>query len=501
MSNKDIVQELWYLCDILRDSGISYSEHLTELVQLLFIKMVHQNSDAELLKQHPLPKGCRWTDLTSQPAAEQLAYYQQMLSQLSSGKDGQGNPVHDDLQLLGIYAHAQTRLSDPRHLTQLIKSLDLLNFKEHNLGDLFEDLLAKNASENTKTGAGQYFTPRVLIRSMVRNIKPSSGQIIQDPAMGTGGFFAAAHNYINQDSDLAKNTVDPLTQSTFIGVEQSTTTHRLALTNCLLHDIEGKAGVNGPIYLGDTLGQIGAELEQADIILTKLPFGRSDTARHDLPFATNNKQLIYLQHSYHNLKPGGRAAIILSDNALFEAGIGADIRRDLMDKCNLHTILRLPVGLFYAAGLKSNVLFFSKGSATDKHQQHHCTEQTWIYDLRSNMPAFGRRNSFDSSQLKSFERLYGENPDGTSARKAGDWHFTPDDKIDHSDFNRWRCFSRDFIHHSQDDSLDIRWIKDKNAPDTATLPPPAELANKAMIELKSALSGLKGLMKSLEHKG
>lgn len=501
MSNKDIVQELWYLCDILRDGGISYSEHFTELIQLLFIKMAHQNSNAKLLKQHPLPKGCRWTDLTRQPAAEQLAYYQQMLSQLSSGKDAQDNPVHDDQQLLGIYAHAQTRLSDPRHLTQLIKSLDLLNLKAHNLGDLYEDLLVKNAGENTKTGAGQYFTPRVLIHSMVRNIKPSCGQIIQDPAMGTGGFFAAAHNYINHHSDLAKNTVNAHKPPTFVGIEQSTTTHRLALINFLLHNIEGKAGASGPIYLGDSLDQTGAKLGQADIILTNLPFGQSNTTRNDLPFATGNKQLAYLQHSYHNLKPGGRAAIILPDNVLFEAGVGADIRRDLMDKCNLHTLLRLPVGLFYAPGLRSNILFFSKGSATDKHQQHNCTEQTWIYDLRSNMSAFGRRNPFDSNQLAPFESLYGENPDGTSPRKAGDWHHNPDDKINHPDFNRWRSFSRDYIRHTKGDSLDIIWIKDKNTPDTATtLPPPTELANKAMVELKGALSGLESLMKSLEHR-
>ncbi|EJL6416698.1 N-6 DNA methylase, partial [Vibrio cholerae] len=221
--------------------------------------------------------------------------------------------------------------------------------------------------------------------------------------------------------------------------------------------------------------------------------------------------LAFLQHIYRNLKPGGRAAVVLPDNVLFEAGVGTDVRRDLMNKCNLHTILRLPTGIFYAQGVKTNVLFFTKGSATDKHQSENCTQNVWVYDLRTNMPSFGKRTPFGDSHLAPFEAVYGDNADGTSTRTEGEYSFGAeeiavdksastenqgiDDKLLHS---RWRCFSRDWIATTKGDSLDISWLKDKDSVDAADLPEPEELAREAKAELTAALSEIDELLAALE---
>lgn len=518
MTNNDIVQKLWNLCDVLRDDGINYSDYVTELVLLLFIKMVHENTEAGTLKKHPLPEGCRWSDLNGKSGINLLNDYKRILLSLSTGKDGDGTLVHDDPLISAIYADAQTRLREPRHLEQMIKTLDQIDWfsaQKDGLGDLYEGLLEKNANE-TKSGAGQYFTPRALINTMVNCLKPQPGERIQDPAAGTAGFLIAAHEYIkSQTDDLYDLTTEQKafqTTQAYVGIELVPGTRRLALMNCLLHGMEG--GAEGVVHLGNALGQTGAGLAKADVILANPPFGTSkggdaSITRDDLTYRTSNKQLAFLQHIYRNLKPGGRAAVVLPDNVLFEAGVGTDVRRDLMNKCNLHTILRLPTGIFYAQGVKTNVLFFTKGSATDKYQEENCTEHVWVYDLRTNMTSFGKRTPFGDQHLKPFETVYGEDPNGQSHREEGEYSYHAekielpeesdenegiDPRLAHS---RWRAFSRQWIVEHKGDSLDISWLKDSDSVDAANLPEPGVLAGEAMGELVQALGELDALMREL----
>lgn len=530
MTNNDIVQKLWNLCDVLRDDGINYSDYVTELVLLLFIKMVHENTEAGTLKNHPLPEGCRWTDLNEKSGINLLNDYKRILLSLSTGKDNDGSPVHEDPLISAIYADAQTRLREPRHLEQMIKTLDQIDWfsaQKDGLGDLYEGLLEKNANE-TKSGAGQYFTPRALIDSMVRCIRPQIGETIQDPAAGTAGFLVAADQYMRAQTDdyldLSAKEAKFQKNKAFIGVELVPSTRRLALMNCLLHGMEGDK--EGVVHLGNALGMVGQSLDKADVILANPPFGtakggEASITRDDLTYKTSNKQLAFLQHIYRNLKPGGRAAVVLPDNVLFEAGVGTEVRRDLMNKCNLHTILRLPTGIFYAQGVKTNVLFFTKGSAKDKLQEENCTENVWVYDLRTNMPSFGKRTPFGEQHLKPFEAVYAPgdsvgacpqailHPDN---RNEGEYSFNADqitlsenakqidenqgidDRLAHS---RWRCFTRDWIADHKGDSLDIAWLKDSDSVDAANLPEPEVLAGEAMSELVQALGELDGLMREL----
>ena len=517
MSNNEIVQKLWNLCDVLRDDGINYSDYVTELVLLLFIKMVHENTEAETLDTHILPEGCRWSDLNSKSGLNLLNDYKQILLKLSTGKDAEGKLVHADPLITAIYADAQTRLREPRHLEQLIRSLDQIDWfsaQKDGLGDLYEGLLEKNAGE-TKSGAGQYFTPRALINSMVRCIKPRPGEVIQDPAAGTAGFLIAADQYIKANTDDLYDLSDKervfQKNKAFIGVELVPSTRRLALMNCLLHGMEGDE--KGVVHQGNALGMAGQSLAKADIILANPPFGTSkggeaSITRDDLTYNTSNKQLAFLQHIYRNLKPGGRAAVVLPDNVLFEAGVGADVRRDLMNKCNLHTLLRLPTGIFYAQGVKTNVLFFTKGTDADKYQEENCTENVWVYDLRTNMPSFGKRTPFTEQHLQPFETVYGEDPHGLSPRTEGEWSFNAEESEvadseenknadQHQATSRWRKFSREWIRTAKSDSLDISWLKDKDSIDADSLPEPDVLAAEAMSELVQALGELDALMREL----
>lgn len=518
MTNNDIVQKLWNLCDVLRDDGINYSDYVTELVLLLFIKMVHENTEAGTLKKHPLPEGCRWSDINGKSGINLLNDYKRILLSLSTGRDSDGTLVHDDPLISAIYADAQTRLREPRHLEQMIKTLDHIDWfsaQKDGLGDLYEGLLEKNANE-TKSGAGQYFTPRALINTMVRCLKPQAGEHIQDPAAGTAGFLISAHEHIKSQTDdlyeLSDKDKTFQTTQAYVGIELVPGTRRLALMNCLLHGMEGDD--EGVVHLGNALGQAGAGLEKADVILANPPFGTSkggdaSITRDDLTYKTSNKQLAFLQHIYRNLKPGGRAAVVLPDNVLFLEDVGTDVRRDLMNKCNLHTILRLPTGIFYAQSVKTNVLFFTKGSAADKYQEENCTENVWVYDLRTNMPSFGKRTPFGEPHLKPFETAFGDNPNGQSPREEGEYSFhsdkieLPEESVENEGIDprlahsRWRSFSRQWIAEHKGDSLDISWLKDSDSVDAANLPEPSVLAGEAMGELVQALGELDALMREL----
>ena len=518
MTNNDIVQKLWNLCDVLRDDGINYSDYVTELVLLLFIKMEFENTEAGLLNKHKLPEGCRWGDLNAKSGLNLLNDYKRILLTLSTGKDLEGKPVVTDPLILAIYNDAQTRLREPRHLEQLIKTLDGIDWfsaQKDGLGDLYEGLLEKNANE-TKSGAGQYFTPRALIDSIVRCIKPQAGETIQDPAAGTAGFLIAADKYIKDATDnlydLNQKQKEFQLNNAFIGVELVPSTRRLALMNCLLHGMEGDD--EGVVHLGNALGDVGKSLNKVDVVLANPPFGtakggEASITRDDLTYKTSNKQLAFLQHIYRTLKPGGRAAVVLPDNVLFEAGQGSDIRRDLMDKCNLHTILRLPTGIFYAAGVKTNVLFFTKGTEKNPKQEEGCTKNVWVYDLRTNMSNFGKRTPFGDQHLKPFEECYEKISAGSRHPQLGapaggdpavdllDFSFMADDIEKTPENSRLRVFTRDYIRDTKSDSLDISWLKDNDSVDAASLPEPDVLAAEAMSELTEALRELDGLLAAL----
>jgi type I restriction enzyme M protein len=468
----DIVAKLWNLCHVLRDGGISYHQYVTELTLLLFLKMAKETG-----KETRLPKGCRWDDfLALPPGGDKLDAYKEMLLKLGKAPD----PL-----VRAIYTGAQTTLREARHLDRLVLDIDALDWftaKTDGLGDMYEGLLEKNASE-TKSGAGQYFTPRPLIEAMVDVVKPQPGEVIQDPAAGTAGFLIAADTYIKKHTDNLFDLDDKQQRfqkrEAFVGLELVPETRRLALMNCMLHDIEGVG--EGAVRLGDTLSADGAKLGQtANVILTNPPFGTKKGTgggtREDLTFPTSNKQLMFLQHIYRALVPGGRAAVVLPDNVLFEEGRGREIRADLMDKCNLHTILRLPTGIFYAQGVKTNVLFFTRGEK-DKGN----TKKVWVYDLRTNAPAFGKRTPFTREYLQPFVEAFGTDTSGAKNKRK-----------DESEQGRFRAFSREDIA-KRNDNLDISWLKHDGAHDEATLGEPDEIAAEIRGELQGALEDLAAL--------
>ena len=457
----DIVQKLWSLCHVLRDDGITYLQYVTELTYLLFLKMMQETEKEEIL-----PEGFRWIDLVAREGIDQLTFYRTLLVKLGS------ETVDERVQ--AIYANAQTALKQPRNLNKLVTSIDVLDWysaKEEGLGDLYEGLLEKNASEK-KGGAGQYFTPRPLIDCMVSLMKPQPGELIQDPAAGTGGFLIAADRTIKQQTDdlfeLSEAEQSFQRYQAFYGMELVQDAHRLLLMNMMLH------GIEGAVSLGDTLSGDGQRLPRANLILTNPPFGTKTgggkPTRQDFSFPTSNKQLAFLQHVYRGLLPGGRAAIVVPDNVLFEENQGRQIRSDLMDKCSLHTILRLPTGIFYAQGVKTNVLFFQRGT-TEKDN----TEAVWFYDMRTNMPSFGKRTPLMRSHFAEFEQCYGDDPNGGSARTA------------QGESGRWRCFTREEIA-KRGDNLDISWLRDESLHNGEDLPEPDEIAAEIMVRLQTCLT-------------
>lgn len=464
MNNREIVQKLWNLCNVLRDDGITYHQYVTELTYLLFLKMMKETG-----QDYIIPEKYRWDKLVEKEGMELKDFYKLLLFELGKAENE---------LLKEVYADATTYISQPANLAAIVTSIDGLDWyhaKQEGLGDLYEGLLEKNASE-LKSGAGQYFTPRVLIDVIVKLVNPQAGERCHDPAAGTFGFMIAGDRHVrsqtdeyfneNVDADFQKNKA-------FSGVELVKDTHRLAIMNALLHDIHGE------IQLGDTLSTLGEGIRNYDVIMTNPPFGTKKggerISRTDFTFTTSNKQLNFLQHIYRALKPNdkARAAVILPDNVLFEGGVGAQIRRDLMDKCNLHTILRLPTGIFYAQGVKTNVLFFTRGKSDVGN-----TKQVWVYDLRTNMPSFGKRTPLTESHFSDFVTA-----------------FTAEDRSKIED-ERLSVFTREEIA-KRDDSLDIGLIADDSLSIYDNLPDPIESAEEAVEKLERAIMLLNGVISEL----
>ena len=458
MNNQEIVAKLWNLCNVLRDDGITYHQYVTELTYILFLKMCKETGTEDAI-----PQQYRWDSLLSRDGLPLKKHYQELLTHLGEECTG---------RVREIYQGAQTSIDEPKNLAKIITTIDQFDWftaKEEGLGNLYEGLLEKNANEK-KSGAGQYFTPRVLINIMTRLIAPQPGERCNDPACGTFGFMIAADQYVKEQTDdlFALSIEEQEFQRTkaFTGCELVHDTHRLALMNAMLH------GIECPIYLGDTLSAFGTQMRGYDVVLTNPPFGTKKggerATRDDLTFLTSNKQLNFLQHIYRSLNTTGnaRAAVVLPDNVLFADGDGERIRQDLMEKCNLHTILRLPTGIFYAQGVKTNVLFFSRGKS-DKGN----TKEIWFYDLRSDMPSFGKTNPLKESHFDEFVDCY----------KGGKLEERTQTYSEENPNGRWRKYTIDEIMARDKTSLDITWMRGAATGEDYTL---SELL--AQIKEKSA---------------
>lgn len=471
----DIVAKLWNLCNVLRDDGITYQDYVTELTFLLFLKMMKETE-----REGRIPAPFRWAELTTREGPDLLLRYKEILLRLGSGKDKDGKDFTLDPSVKAIFLDGQTKLRKPANLKTLITSIDGLDWfsaRQEGLGDLYEGLLEKNANEK-KSGAGQYFTPRPLIDCLVRVMKPQAGEVIQDPAAGTAGFIVAAHAYVCAETDDLYKLPPGVSaewqrSSAYRGMELVPDTHRLALMNLMLHGIEGS------IDSGDTLAPDGERLcegdNRADLILTNPPFGtkkgggRPSRGDFSITAQTSNKQLAFVEHIVRALKPGGRAAVVLPDNVLFEDNTGRTLRRWMMELCDLHTLLRLPTGIFYAQGVKTNVVFLARGK-TDRGN----TKNVWVYDLRANMAAFGKTRPLSAGDFIAFERAYGSDPRGQSKRK------------DEGPEGRFRSFTREEIAQ-RNDNLDIAWLRDDEDKSEESLTEPEDIAAAIVRHLRAAL--------------
>lgn len=436
MTFDSTAKKLWTSCEVLKDSGVPRIQFLTELSQLLYLKLMHEAQRDEVF-----PDGFRWSDLRA--AESPLEFYQGLLNRL--GKPSCNNTVRS------IFQNSSTHIPTPEVLNRLISAIEALEISPEveSLGDIYEAILERY-SQDKKSGAGQYFTPRPLVECIIDLMQPQPGEIIQDPSAGAGGFLVEANRYIQRNFDTSCPQ--------FWGTELVEQTYQLLLMNASLH------GMEGGFYQGNTLSVVGQSLPLADVILANPPFGTARgevaNARTDLPFPTSMKQLEFLQHIYLGLAPGGRAAVIIPDNVLFDESQGTKVRVDLMDKCNLHTVLKLPSGIYYAGSVRTNVLFFQKGLRTQK---------TWVYDMRTGVPTLGRRNPLQRKHFADFELCYGSDPNGSSPR------------TDLGGEGRFKCFTREEIAANRD-RLDLVWLWDE---DKVTEPP-----EKLLVTAKNTLQGI-----------
>ncbi len=462
----DIVQKLWGFCHTLRHDGVDYGDYIEQLTYLLFLKMAEE-------KGVEIPRGCDWDTLKKLSGTDLTDHYNEVLRKLRSAEG-----------LLGdIFTQATSRFTNPINLRRLIDMIDEEDWSSLDVdvkGAAFEGLLEKAASEGKK-GAGQYFTPRVLIQTVCRLMKPDprgrKDFAIADPACGTGGFLICAYEWLVAESKGVFDRADAnrIRTKTYFGQDLVARPRRLALMNLYLH------GVEPHIYLGDTLYEPDRG-ERYDVVLTNPPFGTKGANqapdREDFTIETSNKQLNFVQHVVNTLKPGGRAAIVLPDNCLFEDKAG-EVFEILMQDCNLHTVLRLPRGTFtpYSQGVKANVIFFQKG---------YPTENVWIFDARSNVPGITKKDRpLTKEHFAEFEKAYGKDPNGQSKRSDG------------GETGRFRKFSRQAIKE-RGNKLDITWLKDESLENGDDLPDPQELATEAVTELEALVDDLREIIALVE---
>lgn len=457
--SRDLVNRLWRLCSLLRKDGITYQQYVSELAHLLFLKMAHES---EL--NHLLPDGADWVRLRDADGSATLDVYKSILSSLAGAKPLNGIVAR-------IFAQANTAIRESENLAKLVGHIDQIGWfseSRDSFGDLYEGILERNAEE-TKRGAGQYFTPRVLVEAVVDLMQPQAGETVQDPAAGTGGFLVTADRY-------ARHGTGPCT---LVGMENVPGTYSLLLMNLFLHGIDGDQ-----VRMGDTLSEDGQALLPSDIILTNPPFGPAGgkPSRSDLAITGTVSSFAppFVEHCIRSLKSGGRAAIVVPDSVLYEEGRGKALRTFLMQECELHTILRLPSGIFYAQNVKTNVIFFNR------RRDGAPTSHVWYYDLRTTMPAFSKSIPLAQRHFDEFALFYGGEPDGSDR---------PDDGT--STNARARRFTRAKIL-SLDDNLDVTWLhEDDSAAEHMT--DPDEMIAAVAGYLSQALDEVKALAEELDR--
>ncbi|AMR33678.1 DNA methyltransferase [Mucilaginibacter sp. PAMC 26640] len=492
MTSSAIISKVWSFCNTLRDDGVSYGDYLEQLTYLLFLKMADEYSKPPYNRPLPIPKEFSWESLTSKRGAELELHYSVLLRELGQQKGVLGQ----------IFTKSQNKIQDPAKLFKLIDMIHRENWVMMDTdvkGDIYEGLLEKNA-EDTKSGAGQYFTPRALISAMVACIRPEPGKTIADPACGTGGFFLSAYDFIANEKNhkLDKEQKRFLKYNTFFGNEIVAGTRRMALMNLFLHNI-GDIDSDNNISPADSL--IAQSSTTYDYVLANPPFGKKSSQtftneegeqekedltynRQDFFATTSNKQLNFVQHIRTMLKTTGLAAVVLPDNVLFEGGAGELVRKKILETTDLHTILRLPTGIFYANGVKANVVFFdAKPSAKDPW-----TKEIWYYDYRTNVHHTLKKNPLKLDDLQDFINCY--QPGNRHTRKET---FNAETNPE----GRWRKFAYDEIVSRDKTSLDITWLKDKSLADLDNLPDPDVLALDIMENLEAGLENFRSIIKQL----
>lgn len=501
MSESVIVSKVWNFANVLRDDGVGYGDYLEQITYLLFLKMADELNKPPYNKGLKFPKlknaqgeekpnaeTCDWQTLSQKRGLELENFYNQMLRSLGTEKGTLGQ----------IFTKSQNKIQDP---AKLLKIMDMIDKEQWSLmgtdvkGKIYEGLLEKNA-EDTKSGAGQYFTPRALIKTMVACVRPKPMKTIIDPACGTGGFFLAAYDFI-KNQGLDQEEKEFLKNKTFHGNEIVANTRRMALMNMFLHNI---GEIDGETLISSADALVSDNGVRYDYVLANPPFGKKSSMtitneegkqekqdyiinRQDFVATTANKQLNFLQHIKTLLKLTGEAAVVLPDNVLFEGGAGETVRKELLRTTELHTILRLPTGIFYAQGVKANVLFFDNKPAS----KDPWTKDVWIYDYRSNISHTLKKNPMTSEHLKDFVKHY--NPENRNKRTETWSEENPE--------GRWRKFTYAEIIERDKTNLDIFWIKDKSLTDLDNLPDPDVLANEIIENIEAGLNSFKEIMETI----
>lgn len=492
ISANSIISKVWSFCNTLRDDGVSYGDYLEQLTYLLFLKMADEYSKPPYNRTLPIPAQHNWESLTTvEMRGEKLeGHYTTVLRELGYQKGILGQ----------IFTKSQNKIQDPAKLYKLI---DMINKEQWSLmdadvkGEIYEGLLEKNA-EDTKSGAGQYFTPRPLIRAMVECVRPEPSKTIADPACGTGGFFLSAFDFIVSSYELDRSEKEFLKYKTFFGNEIVASTRRLALMNLFLHNI---GDIDSESFISPNDALISDDGRRFDYVLANPPFGKKSSQtftneageqekedltynRQDFWATTSNKQLNFVQHIKTMLKTTGKAAVVVPDNVLFEGGAGETVRKNLLEKMDVHTILRLPTGIFYAHGVKANVIFFDAKPASSEPW----TKEIWYYDYRTNVHHTLKKNPLKLSDLKDFIDCY--NPENRHKREE---NFHPENNPD----GRWRKFTYEEIINRDKTSLDITWVKDSSLADLENLPNPDELAQEIVENIEAALISFKSIYQNV----
>jgi type I restriction enzyme M protein len=505
MTESSLISKVWNFANVLRDDGVGYGDYLEQITYLLFLKMADELTRAPYNKKMDFPRikdtegneiedgdFCNWETLSKKRGAELEAYYSQMLRSLGTEKGILGQ----------IFTKSQNKIQDP---SKLLRVIDMIGKEQWTMvgadvkGDIYEGLLEKNASD-TKSGAGQYFTPRSLIQAMVACVAPEPMKSIHDPSCGTGGFFLAAYDFIIKNHELNKEQKAFLKNNTFSGNEIVAGTRRLCLMNMFLHNI---GEIDGETFISPNDALIADEGNRVDYVLANPPFGKKSSMtitneegeqekqelsynRQDFWATSSNKQLNFLQHIRSLLKINGEAAVVLPDNVLFEGGAGETVRKELMKTTELHTILRLPTGIFYAHGVKANVLFFDNKPAS----KEAWTQDVWIYDYRTNVHHTLKKNTMKLEDLQDFIKCY--NPSNRNDRKET---FHPEKNPE----GRWRKFNYEEIIARDKTNLDIFWLKDKSLADLDNLPDPDVLASEIIENIEAGLESFRVIQKELDR--